>query len=118
MDRKIRYWLGFVVWPLLLSMLVAYVTAFITLKVWRTRKRYSQLRAMLLVIAVFGLILMVRVKPASYYVDTMDTGQRIISVERVMSSAARAVMNNNGSSSTIIAPLDYLPFCEEVASGT
>ncbi len=55
---------------------------------------------------------------AALCVTTSSTGASIKYVLSDAQGTTRAVMNNNGSSSTIIARHDYLPFGEEIWSGT
>src|SRR5947209_12614388 len=57
------------VWPLIVSMLLCYITTSIASKIWFEGKKHSRWCAALFIIAVFGLILIVRVKPASYDVS-------------------------------------------------
>src|SRR5437763_3091113 len=57
------------VWPLIISLLFCYITTSVASKIWFEGKRYSRLYAIIFIIAVFGLILTIRVKPASYSVS-------------------------------------------------
>ena len=59
----------FIVWPLFVSALLSYATMLIASKLWQGGKQNSRLYAMIFVIAVLGLILTARVKPATYYIS-------------------------------------------------
>jgi hypothetical protein len=56
-------------WPLFVSMLLSYIIVSVILKLWSEGKRFSHLYAIVFLVAVFGLILTVRVTPASYFVS-------------------------------------------------
>lgn len=55
--------------PILVSAIIGYLTARISYKIWGEGGKRSRLYAVVFIIATFGLILTVRVEPASYYVS-------------------------------------------------
>jgi hypothetical protein len=59
----------FFVWPMLLSTLIAYVAAIITLRLWREGKVRSGVYATVFVLALFALVLSVRAEPGTFHVS-------------------------------------------------
>lgn len=55
----------FLLWPLLVSAILGYATAFVTFKLWSDGTWRSRLYALIFIVAVFGSILAARVEPGS-----------------------------------------------------
>jgi len=55
--------------PILVSTILGYLIARISYKIWSEGERRSKVYTIVFLIAIFGLILTVRVEPASYFVS-------------------------------------------------
>jgi hypothetical protein len=55
----------FLVWPVLISVVTAYILLYVSSKLWFSKAKYSHWIAILFLISVFVVILIVRVEPGS-----------------------------------------------------
>jgi hypothetical protein len=59
----------FLIWPLLVSTVLSCLIIWVVSKIWSEGKRQSRSFAVIFIIAVFGLILSIRVAPGSYFLS-------------------------------------------------